>query len=674
MVDGISDPIRVGNFYSSFDYQSIIDKLTYARQGPIRQIDDQESKLAGQKSAINSIITRFSALLSRANTLRAAASVSGKTASVNGFGVTAAASGSAVPGSFTVGVTQLATGSSATGTALTAPVDAVALLKDSNFGSAVTAGTFTIKAASGASQTITVDPTTQSLNDIIGLINGQTGTTGISATLQNDANGRPNILQLTSTMGDIQGGQGGDTSNFLEATNLAASPGTTTRSSTRAIARINLGATMSAASFNGGPPAAGAHSFTINGVQIKYDTSKDSLSDVMNRINTSTAGVTASYDPIADTMTLSQTKLGSLPITLADDGAGGDFLAKTGLLGATQSLGQNAQYSINGGPTQYSTTNAVSAGNGVTLQLTAPTGATPVTVTIAQDTSSAISAIQGFVSDFNSLLGGLADVTKADKDNPGPLSADSSLVALRSNLRGIIGGVGNNVTGKYQTLAALGISFGAVGTAVGQANTLQFDSNVFTKAMQDDPLSVQNALSQLVLSPTLNAGGTSSIMAASGTYLGTKTGNYDITDDGAGNLSALFTPSDGSATTTSSATVTAGSTNTTLIPGVSLSIGALQAGASTVVITKQSSSIIQAMTDFLNGQVGPNGTLSKRLDTFSTMTKDMDDRKAKIQSSIDAEMELLRKKFVAMEQAQAAAQSTSAALTSALGKLNSSGN
>ncbi len=383
MSNGLPDPIRIGNFFSSFDYQSVIDKLTAARQAPINDLTAQEQKIAAKQTAMSQLITQFSTLLSRANTLTNATSVSGKTASVTGTGVSATATTSATPGSFTVAVTQLATGTSATGGVLSAGVDAVSKLNASNLATAVTAGTFTIKAASGAQQQITVDPTTQSLNDVIAQINGSTATTGISASIVNDASGRADILQLNSTMGAITLGSGADTSNFLAAMNIDASPGTTTRSSTMQIARINLGQPMAQASFLGGAPAAGAHTFTINGVQISYDASKDSLNDVIGRINASTAGETASYDPVSDTLKLSQTKLGAMPISLADDGTGGNFLAVTGLLNATQANGQSAQYSINGGPTQYANTNAVSPVNGVNLTLTALTGATPATVTVA---------------------------------------------------------------------------------------------------------------------------------------------------------------------------------------------------------------------------------------------------------------------------------------------------
>lgn len=663
----MSDPIRVGNFFGSFDYQSVIDQLTYARQAPIRSLDSKASLIAKRKGTIGQLVTQFSALLSRAKTLTAASSVSGKTASVSGAGLTAAASPNAVPGSFTVSVAQLATGTAVTTNALSAPLNSAALLKDANFATKVTAGTFTLKAATGAALSLTVEPETQSLDDVVAAINAQTGTTGITASLVNDTNGRLNILKLDSTLGAIRAGDGADTSNFLSATNLIASPGADSRQSTLGIARLAANAALASAGLNGGSVAGGAHSFTINGVSIDYDASTDSLNTIINRINTSTAGVKAYYDSVSDQLKLTQSKLGSIGISMADDGAGGNFLAITGLAGAAQTLGQNAQYSVDGGPAQYANSNTVSLPNGVTLSLTAATAA-PVTVTVAQDTNSATAAIQSFVTDFNSLLQGLNDATRSDKDNPGPFSGDSALVALRSSLRSIIGGAGSNITGKYNTLASLGLSFGAIGTAAGQANTLVFDQAKFTAALQADPLSVQNALGQLTFASALN--GVGSITSTSGAYTGSMPGTYTVTDDGAGNITSVFQPSNGGASVTTTAVVAPGDANTTLVPGLTLTFGALQAGSQTISVTADSKSVLQQLKDFLEGQVGVNGSLSKRTDEFTAVSKDIDERKAKIQSSIDAEMSLLRNKFIAMEQAQARAQSIMQSLQAAMAQMN----
>jgi flagellar hook-associated protein 2 len=663
--------VQLGNFYSSFDTGSVLEKLRAAREIPLQALDTQQQQLQQRQQTMTSLTTRFTSLLSRANSLFDSASISKKSAFVSGLGVSAAAGPNATPGSFTVAVTKLASGTAAVGTPLTAAVDAASMLASSNFGTAPTAGTFTMKAASGASTTITIDPTTQSLTDVITAINAQTGTSGITATLVNDSNGRPNILHLESSMGDIQLGAGADTSNFLAATNLLAAPGTTARESTLQIASINLGAKMATASFLGGPPAAGAHSFTVNGATINYDASLDSMNDVINRINSSSAGVTASYDVITDKITITQSKQGSIALSLADDGTGGDFLAKTGLLSATQALGANAEYSINGGATQYATSNTVTLSGDVTLTLTALTNGSPATVTVSQDTNSALANMQNFVTDFNSLYQALSDATKADKDNPGPMSGDSSLLMLKSQLRSVVGGFALNPTGRYTDLGALGLSFGAVGSAVGTTNTLVLDATKFTTALANDPVSAQAALSGLTFSAVLAPGGTSSASALSGTYAGTKSGSYQLIDDGAGNVTSVFTPSDGSAQTTTLATITAGGTNTTLIPGMTLTFGALQGGTSTINVTRASASVVSLIKDFLDGQVGANGTLTKRQDEFTAISKDIDARRIQIQASVDAEMALWQKKFTAMEQAQAAASSISAQLTSAFAKSNS---
>ena len=666
-----SQPVRIGNFYSSFDTQAVIQQLTAAAEVPINQISQQESGIQQKQNAISQLQTEFAALLSRANTLMDPNSVSAKTATVFGTGVSAAASAAATPGSFSVAVTQIATGTTATGSALTAPLNATALLNASNVGTAVTAGTFTIQTPQGAA-TITVDPATQSLNDVIAAINAQTTTTGVTASIVNDANGQPNLLHLTSTGGAIQLGSGADTSNFLAATNLLASPGTTTRDSTLDVNRINLGTAMSAASFAGGAPASGPHWFSINGVHINYDASVDSLSAVITRINGSSAGVKAAYDPISDKITLTQTKPGSVGIQLADDGAGGNFLARTGLLAATQALGQNAQYSINNGPAQYATSNTVTLGNGVTLTLTAPTGATPATVTVGQDSSAAVTAITNFVSDYNTLATDLAAVTKSDQTNPGPMSGDSNLISLQSQLRAIMTDVGTNVTGQFSQLDSIGLSFGAIGSAVGTTNTLVFDQNVFQAAMTNNPASVQNALSQFTVGATLVPGGTSSITGISGTYAGTIPGNYAITSDASGLLTSVFTPSDGSAAVTQTATVAANGTNTTLLPGITLNIGALQSGTTSISAGITNESVIGKMRDFLNSLAGPGGTLPSLQDEYSNDIKDMEARKAEMQSSVNAQVAIWQQKFTAMEQAMAKASSVMSQLNQAMGTTTTS--
>ncbi|MGP0750574.1 flagellin hook IN motif-containing protein, partial [Escherichia coli] len=54
----------------------------------------------------------------------------------------------------------------------------------------------------------------------------------------------------------------------------------------------------------------GTYQFEVNGVKINIDKEKDSLNDVLNRINTSGAGVTALYDSTNKQIKLTANKAG----------------------------------------------------------------------------------------------------------------------------------------------------------------------------------------------------------------------------------------------------------------------------------------------------------------------------------------------------------------------------
>lgn len=659
----MADPIRIGGFFSSFDTEAIIERLTAARYIQVQKLSVQEARAGTQKAALADLQSKFTSLLTRATSLSAAASISGKTATVTGTGVTASAGTGAPSGSFSIAVTAVATGTTVNGHSLSAGVDSSALLQNSNMAIPVAAGTFTVKTATGGSATITVDPATQSLDDVIAAIND--AGIGVTATLENDANGRPNVLKLDSTQGAITLGTGADTSNFLTATNLIASSGTTSRQSTLGIARLNPGSAMATAAFADSAPAAGDHTFTINGVEIAYNTATDSLNDIINRINASSAGVTARYDSASDSIRLQQTKTGSIEMTLADDGSGGDFLARMGLLDAPQSLGTNAAYSVDGGPTLYSATNSVTV-NGATVTLTAvTTPGDPAKVTVTNDSAGAISAIKAFVAEFNGMLDAIRSHTKAGKEGGGPLSGDSNVRTLESRLRSIITSAGSNLSGNFSVLSEIGISFGKPGAALGSTNTLQFDEEKFKAALERDPGSAQGLLSELQLSASLAPDGTGSLTGVSGRYSGSRAGTYEITDDGAGNLTARFTPSDGGATVVTTGTIAADGTNDTLIPGITLQAGALQAGTHTIRVTPERESVIQQLKSFLDSLAGPNGVFQKRQEAYDARVRDIAKRKESIERSIQAEMDVLRQKFIAMEQAQARAESALQALQQA---------
>lgn len=654
----MTDPVRVGGFFALFDTEAVLSQLLEARQVPLQRLEVEKALADARKAAVEDLVSKFSSLRTKVTTLAGSFSVSGKTATVSGGGLTATAGPFASIGSFTVDVLKVATGTRATGTPISAGVSAAVPLNEAGLATAVTAGSFTINGVS-----VAVDPEVDTLDDVIARITSTVP--GVTATLENDANGLPNIIRLSSAS-PIALGAGGDTSSFLAAMNLVASPGTTTRESTRGIARLDVTATMAEAGWLTGPPASGDQSFTINGVTIAYNTETDSLNDVLSRINASSAGVRARYDPLSDQVTLEQLQTGSITIQLVDDGAG-DFLAKTGLLAAVQETGQNAEYSVNGGPVQYASTNTVSPVAGVSVTLTAPTAVgSPATVAVASDTTAALTGVQAFVAEFNAIMAAIQDVTQADgsaeNNQSGLLSGDMSIRQLAARLRGSIIGGADTLDGAFTTLAQVGISFGPIGSAVGTTNTLQLDEAKFRDALAANPASVQALFSTLTFSTELEAGGTSSVSAVSGSYIGSKAGTYAITDDGLGNLEIVFTPVDGSAPTTTTKTVLTGQSYTDIIPGMTVDIGALQAGTSYVHVSAESESPLQQLKLFLDQQVGPGKVLSQRTASYDAMIKDIKERQLEMQDRIDREMDRLRDQFTRMEMAQARAQSVLASL------------
>src|SRR5205085_11644776 len=121
------------------------------------------------------------------------------------------------------------------------------------------------------------------------------------------------------------------------------------------------------------------------------------------------------------------------------DGSG-NFLAAMNVLGADQTYGRPAIYSIdtvNGGQPLSSSTNTISGViPGVTLDLKTAS-ASPVTVTIAPDTAAITNQLQQFVDAFNKALDAISTQTKYDPTTRtgGPLSGDSALLGIARMLR-----------------------------------------------------------------------------------------------------------------------------------------------------------------------------------------------------------------------------------------------
>lgn len=129
---------------------------------------------------------------------------------------------------------------------------------------------------------------------------------------------------------------------------------------------------------------------------------------------------------------------------------------------------QDALIKLNGFAYNSSSNNVTGALSGVTISLKAKTAAGATTpLTIATDTSSAQTAVQTFVSSYNTLAGAISQLSSYDAStgNAGPLLGDSVLNTFVNQVNSAIDtSVGSLKGAAFSTLAEIGIVANVDGT------------------------------------------------------------------------------------------------------------------------------------------------------------------------------------------------------------------
>lgn len=606
---------------SSMDTRAIIDALLSLERIPINTLKTKLSALQGRTAQVSAYKGYLTALQGKLDALSLSSALGARSVATDTPSGTAAyvamtTNNNAATGSFKVLVDRLATSTRRTSSVATgSAISATSALATAGFTTAPTNGTFSVNG-----RTVTIDAATVlsdgadlvGANTILAKIRDATAAdvNPVTATLTADGNGTASNALSLSSGAAIQLGSGGDTSNFLTASFLGASPsagaGPFTRTSTQPLGATLVGTTLDTSRIPGLTTTT-AGKLTINGTEITYDTTVDSLTSVMARIGASSAGVTASYDASTDKVTLLSKAGGSTSITVSD--TAGNLGAKLQVVsGASEVLGLTAQYQIDNGAgfsTRYASSNTINdALPGVNISLLRTTGATPVAVTIGRDLDKAVNSVRDFVTSFQAAYskgGGLTG-------KGGALVGDSGISSLVTRLRSIVISPALGVTGKYLSLADVGVSFGATGSAVGAANTLTLDETKLRAALTDNPDAVTRLFTAKVSAASLQNGGTSSITNASGQAAIGRAGTYRVVDDGAGNISAYWKPDGGSESTIPlQGTIAAFGSSSNIIPGVKLDAGALVAGTSFVRVNMTTEGVTTRLRNYTVDSTGLGG-------------------------------------------------------------------
>ena len=463
-----------GGLVSGMDTDSMVRQLMELERKPLQRIDNRIESAEKEQEAIGKLRETLQSLQGQADGLRTQDLLNQFDASSSEEDVIRAEVGSDTPaaGTYDIEVLQLANPTLATSSGkMGAAIDPEATLDNNGMRTQVSRGQFGING-----EIFEVNPSEQSLEDVLALINNSDA--GVTAsydaitdrvTIENK-DGSNTVINFHDPEGEGQA-----TSNFIEAINLeqaVAKDGAMT--STQTLGAVNHTQTLKDAGFVDGQEVTGG-SFKVNGIQINVDPNEDSLQDVLDRINSSAANVTASYDSIGDQIRVEALTPGATQISFASGSS--NFLDVMNLSDADQELGQSAEFTVNGQKQSRNTNTVTDAIAGVELNLRREGSGS---VTVERDEEATVEAVRGFIDGFNEASSEVRSLTGRE----GALSNDSTIRQVESMMRGVLFETVGEAGGGLETLLQAGVS-------TGRDSSLQFDEDQFLEALRSNSSGLQ---------------------------------------------------------------------------------------------------------------------------------------------------------------------------------------
>jgi flagellar hook-associated protein 2 len=436
----------------SSDFQSIIQRAVQIADIPVQNLQNEQATNTADENALNALEPTVAALGTDVTNLGTLASTQGLSASSSDSSIVSVVNtGATAPATYTVSdISSLASAASETSLAGYASTDTIN--------------------ASGlvnlviGSNTYLLNLTGTGDNNIAGLAQAiNSAGAGVSATVL--TSGTTGYLSVSAN------NTGATTLQVNNATpvDLISSTGTGTETSSQTYSD-ETSATVS---------ATGQLQLVVGSQDYYLNVSaNNNLSGVVAAINSANAGVTASVTGSSGAYSLSLTSSsGPTTIQLNDLQNGSDLLTDT-------NQGTNATFSVGGIPnpiTESSNTiTDVIPGISFTLLSTTPaSGAgSSATLSLASDPSQLSSALETFVTDYNTLT---SAVEAQSGQNAGPLQGNLIINEISSAMQDLVTYWNPNSSG-IQSLSDLGVTFNATGT--GQ---MSFDSSTFN-ALSDSQI------------------------------------------------------------------------------------------------------------------------------------------------------------------------------------------
>lgn len=451
-----------------------------------------------------------------------------KASSTNESIVKATATINAAPGVNTIQVFKLADNARLNSNSTVAFDSTKTLLKD-QLGLAAGTVTFTVN----GSTNITIDTSVDSIDTLVSKINGAKLADGTSAGVSAFFDKTLNRLFLSSKTTGASGQiniatvpAASDPVNLFSALKIGSNLNSTDAVSYNA-SGTNLSTQLGI--------TAGAINFTINGKSISLDSGVNNMNDLINAINTSGAGVVASFDTTQNKIFISNSNGVNGSIDFATDAAGTDpqglfaalklssnpgFNLSTGATSpdasALQAKGTDAQFTLNGMPLTESSNQFTVAG--VNYNLTGVSTSQTATVTITGDTDAVYNSIKSFVDLYNTTIEKihsklteerykdylpLTDSQREkltetqqtqweNKAKSGLLNSDDLLTSITYKLRNTLYSTVSGVSTAYNNLTSIGITTAGYFDTGGDYGKLVIDETKLRSAISSNPDAVMS--------------------------------------------------------------------------------------------------------------------------------------------------------------------------------------
>ncbi len=423
----------------SSDFQSIIQRAVQIADIPVTNLQNEQATNTAEENALTAIEPSVAALGTDVTNLGTLASTQGLSASSSDSStVSVVNTGATAPATYTVSdITSLAGAASETslqGYSASQSVNATGLVN-------LVVG----------SNTYQLDLTASGDNNVSGLAQAiNNANAGVNATILTSGSTQYLVVSASST---------GATTlqlNSVTPADLISAGGTGTETSLQTYAD----ATSASVSANGQVQlVVGTQDYALS-----LSAANNNLNGLVQAINGADAGVTATVTGSAGAYSLSITAA-SGPTTIQLN----DLQSPTNLVSGSNQ-GSNASFMLNGVPITESTNNITDVIPGVSFNLlnTDPTGS--VTLSLATDPTQLSSALQTFVTDYNTLV---SAVSAQQGQNAGPLQGNLIINEISTDMQDLVTYFDPNSTSTIRSLSDLGVTFNDSGQ-------MSFDSSTFS--------------------------------------------------------------------------------------------------------------------------------------------------------------------------------------------------